>query len=417
MDILWVCSVLVALLMGVVVGAITGATLSRSTERQRGVGVLATARAERDSVAAQLASERAASAEDRAIAAELAPLRDTLARVEHHVNTLERDRLQHFGEVGAALQTVALRTEALGQETATLSGALNSSGVRGVWGEAQLRRVLEHAGMLARCDFDEQVSAVSRHDARVRPDVLVNLPGDKALVIDAKAPLGAFLQANGSEISPAEREQFMAQHATALRRHVDALVSKAYWSAFAHSPELVICFVPSDAVLASALQTQPDLYDHAQSHKVVLASPATLLAVLRATAFAWQQDALNSNATEVLRLGNELHTRLGTMGKHVGAMGASLRKSVEAYNQFVGTMESRVMVTSRKMAGLDVVQESVTTIETLDAVVRPLTQADLLGSELEAGTPVRDHIVSDLADPSGTASGPALFEKSRRQAV
>ncbi|MGB3829047.1 MAG: DNA recombination protein RmuC [Ornithinimicrobium sp.] len=397
MDILWVCSVLAALVVGAALGAILGGRLARSTERQRHIAQVASLRGERDLLASQLDREQAGSAEDRAIAAELAPLRHTLDRVAEHVNALERDRVQQFGALGAALKDVAAQTGSLGQETATLSGALNSSGVRGVWGEAQLRRVLQHAGMMARCDFDEQVSATTRHDASVRPDVVVHLPGDTSLVIDAKAPLDAFLKAQGAQVSPAERDQFLKEHATALRRHVDTLVSKAYWSAFDNSPELVVCFVPSDAVLASALQTQPELYDHAQARKIVLASPATLLAVLRATAFAWQQEALNTNAQDVLRLGSELHTRLGTMGKHVNAMGASLRKSVETYNQFVGTMESRVMVTSRKMADLGVVAEPVAAISPVDSAVRPLTHADLLATELDDATPRRQEIVAQEA--------------------
>lgn len=402
MDILWVCSVLAALVVGAVLGAIVGGRLAHSTERERQVGQVASLRGERDLLLGQLERERAGSAEDRAIAAELAPLRHTLDRVAEHVNALERDRVEQFGSLGAVLKDVALRTDALGQETATLSGALNSSGVRGVWGEAQLRRVLQHAGMMERCDFDEQVSGTTRHDATVRPDVVVHLPGDKSLVIDAKAPLGAFLQAQGSQITPTERDHFLKQHAAALRRHVDTLVSKAYWSAFDNSPELVVCFVPSDAVLASALQIQPDLYDHAQARKIVLASPATLLAVLRATAFAWQQEALNSNAQDVLRLGSELHTRLGTMGKHINNMGASLRKSVETYNQFVGTMESRVMVTSRKMADLGVVEEAAPALLPVDSAVRPITHADLLATELDSATPNRDDLLSadEVSAPS-----------------
>ncbi|MGC1209055.1 MAG: DNA recombination protein RmuC, partial [Ornithinimicrobium sp.] len=255
--------------------------------------------------------------------------------------------------------------------------------------------VLQHAGMMERCDFDEQVSSTTRHEATVRPDVVVHLPGGKSLVIDAKAPLGAFLQAQGAQITPTERDQFLKQHATALRRHVDTLVSKAYWSAFDNSPELVVCFVPSDAVLASALQTQPDLYDHAQARKIVLASPATLLAVLRATAFAWQQEALNSNAAEVLRLGSELHARLGIMGKHINTMGASLRKSVETYNQFVGALESRVMVTSRKMADLGIVDEAAPALVTIESSPRPMTNADLVATELQSATPARDDLVPE----------------------
>lgn len=408
MDIPLVVIALATLVVGALGGALIAVTAA-SSPRQRLERHVATVTAERDVLVSQLdgerdrfAAERASSADDRAVAAELAPLRHTLDRVAEHVNVLERDRVEQFGAVGAVLREVNERTHALGQQTATLSGALNSSGTRGVWGEVQLRRVLQHAGMLEKCDFEEQVSSVSRHDATVRPDVVIHLPGDKTLVIDAKAPLDAFLRAQGTDLAPNEREAHLKQHATALRGHVDTLVSKAYWSAFDNSPELVICFVPSDAVLAVALQTQPDLYDHAQSRKIVLASPATLLAVLRATAFAWQQDALNANAAQVLRLGTELHSRLATMGKHVTTMGSSLRKSVDSYNQMVGTMESRVMVTSRKMVELGVVEEAVPTIPAVDSAVRPLTHADLLSAELTEATPSRTDV--DLPDVPATQS-------------
>jgi DNA recombination protein RmuC len=250
--------------------------------------------------------------------------------------------------------------------------------------------------MLARCDFEEQVSAVSRHDARVRPDVVVRLPGDKCLVIDAKSPLDAFLRAQGEGVPPTERTAYLQAHATALRGHVDALAGKAYWSAFATSPELVICFVPSDAVLAAALQAEPDLYDHAQARKVVLASPATLLAVLRATAFAWQQDSVSEHAREVLRLGSELHTRLATLGKHVGEMGGALSRSVETYNRMVGTLESRVMVTSRKMHEIGVVGEAPPALEAVAPTPRPLTQSELIDAELQAVGPPRDELSDDV---------------------
>jgi len=384
MELLWVGSLLLALLVGVGVGVAFGRATVRAVREQA-----AAARAERDLLTAQLRTEREHGAHEQRVAAELGPLRQTLEQVAQHVTTLERDRVEHFGEIGEALRAVSNRTETLGEQTATLSGALNSSGVRGVWGEAQLRRVLEHAGMLARCDFEEQVSATTRHETSVRPDVVVHLPGEKTLVIDAKAPLQSFLAAQGEQ-SPDDRDRLLAEHAAGLRRHVDTLAAKEYWTAFENSPELVVCFVPSDAVLAAALVSQPALYDHAMSRKVVLASPATLLAVLRATAYAWQQDALSSNAREVLRLGHELHARLGTMGKHVGAMGASLRRSVETYNQFVGTLESRVMVTSRKMSELGVVSDDVAPVLPVDSAIRPMTQADLLADELHEATPSRE---------------------------
>lgn len=327
--------------------------------------------------------------EDREAARQLAPLSQTLRRVEEQVRMLERDRVQQFGEVGVQLADVAEQTRALHRQTAALSGALNSSGVRGTWGEVQLRRVLEHAGMLEHCDFDEQVSGVSRHDVRVRPDAVVHLPGGKSLVIDSKAPLTSFLRAQSDDLPPREVGQLLRAHAHALRGHVEGLASKDYWSAFDASPELVICFVPSDAVLAAALRAEPDLYDHAQSRKVVLASPGTLLAMLRATALTWQQDSLSTNAAELLRLGSELHQRLGTVARHLSSMGGALRRSVDSYNQLVGSIESRVLVTARRMHELGLAQDCLDRTPSLDVTPRPLTSAELLGEELDSLTPQR----------------------------
>lgn len=348
---------------------------------------------------------------DARTAAELAPLRASLDRVERQVRTLERDRAEQFGQVGAHLAQVAQHTRDLQQQTAALSGALASSGTRGTWGEVQLRRVLEHAGMLAHVDFDEQVSGLSRHDARVRPDAVVWLPGGKALVVDSKAPLSSFLRAQGDGVPAEESTRLLRDHARALRGHVDTLAGKDYWSAFTTSPELVVCFVPSDAVLAAALRAEPDLYDHAQSRKVVLASPASLLAVLRATALAWQQDALTANARELLGLGAELHQRLGTVGRHVAAMGGALRRSVETYNQLVGTIESRVLVTARRMHDLGLAESAPDPVAPLEAAPRPLTSAELLADELERALPRRSD--GDDAEDPGATQGSSSGDERR----
>lgn len=394
------------LVLAVLVGGLLGAFVAASVIRGTTAVRVARAETERDGVARRLESVEASAEQDRQAAAQLTPLRAALERVESHVRALERDRVEQFGQVGEHLAQVAAQTRSLHQQTASLAGALNSSGTRGTWGEVQLRRVLEHAGMIDRCDFDEQVSASSRHDARVRPDVVVRLPGGKSLVIDSKAPLTAFLRAQGEGLPDAEVTALLRRHADSLRGHVDTLAAKEYWSAFTTSPELVVCFVPSDAVLAAALRAAPDLYDHAQSRRVVLASPAILLAVLRATALAWQQDSLSANARELLRLGTDLHQRLATLGRHVTGMGSALRRSVESYNQLVGTLESRVMVTSRRMHELGLVEEPAPALEPLDAAPRPLTSAELLAGELEALTPAREELVAD--DPPVPGGGRAI---------
>lgn len=365
---------LLALLVGLVLGALAATAWLRQTHRARTAG----AQAENALLRERVVDLEASVSEDAQTAALLGPLRDALGRVERQVGTLERDRAQQYGSLSATLGEVSQSTRVLKDETAALSGALNSSTTRGAWGEVQLRRILEHAGMLSRCDFDEQVSAVSRHERTVRPDVVVRLPGQKVLVVDSKAPLTAFLAAQAPDADAATRREGMARHARQLRGHVDALAAKEYWSAFSHTPEMVVCFVPGDAMLAAALEADPDLMDRAMSRKVVLASPSTLLAMLRTVAFTWQQEALTENARALFDLGRDLHARLATLGRHTSDLGGSLRRSVESYNALVGSLESRVLVTARRMSSLELTQDELPTPPTVQEAPRPLTAAELI---------------------------------------
>lgn len=367
-------------MIAAVLGVLVGAALAWLVARVLFVGRSAALSAERDLMRERVIDLEAAISGDAQTATMLAPLRDALVRVERQVGTLERDRVEQFSQVSVQLADVTTSTNALRSQTASLVGSLNASTIRGNWGEVQLRRVLEHAGMLARCDFEEQVSAVSSHDRGVRPDVVVRLPGDKCLVVDAKAPLTAFLSAQADGIESAERSRLLAAHATSLRGHVDSLATKAYWSAFTNTPEMVVCFIPGDAILAAALAADPALFDYAQARRVVLASPGTLLALLRTVAFTWQQDALTANAQLLLKLGSELYSRLGTLGSHATRMGASLQKSVESYNALVGALESRVMVTARKMHDLGLAQTSLPEAGPVEVAPRPLTATELIAA-------------------------------------
>jgi DNA recombination protein RmuC len=399
-------NLLSAVLLGMVLGAALGAWFATSSLRSRHAAALAAATTEAGLLRQRADDLQAAAGADRATAAALGPLAAALGRVEQHVGTLERDRMRQYGELGARLAEVTSGTAALRAQTATLVGSLSSSTVRGVWGENQLRRTLEHSGMLARCDFEEQVRAVSRHDRLVRPDVVVRLPGDKVLVIDAKAPLSAFLSAHADGVDPVERDRLMTAHGAALRAHLDSLAAKAYWSAFDTSPEMVVCFVPGDAILAAALAADPALFDDAQSRRVVLASPSTLMALLRSVAFAWQQDSLAANARQLLTLGSELYARLASLGGHVTKMGASLRRSVETYNAMVGALESRVLVTARRMHDLQLADEAPPSTQPIDVTPRVLTAAELL-----------DAVASSAAARPDLelAAGGALPSKAARQ--
>lgn len=363
-----------ALLVGLVIGAAAAAAVVHQMGAVRNAGLAA----ERDLLRERVIDLEASLADDAATAAALAPLRDALGRVETQVGTLERDRTHQFAALERTISQVQASTASLDRQTQSLAGSLNASTVRGAWGEVQLRRVLEHAGLLARCDFDEQVCRVSRHGRQVRPDVVVQLPGSKHLVVDAKAPMVAFLQAQSDDLPPAERDRLMREHAAALKSHVDGLAKKDYWSAFETSPEMVVCFVPSEAMLSTALAANPSLHEEAMARRVVLVGPGALLALLRTVAFTWQQDALTANARELMKVGHELYDRLGTMGTHTARMGTALQRSVEAYNQMVGALETRVLVSARRMRDLEIVEDELPQPTPLEAGPRLLTAVELL---------------------------------------
>ncbi|MBM6400036.1 DNA recombination protein RmuC [Phycicoccus sonneratiae] len=361
-------------LLGVVLGALAAGAVGRLLHAAR----VASVETERDLLRERVLDLETSLAEDMETAALLAPLKDALVRVEQHVGVLERDRVEQFGSLRSLLGRVEAETQGLGRATSSLAGSLRSSSVRGAWGEVQLRRVLEASGMLARCDFDEQVSGVSAHERRVRPDVVVRLPGGKSLVVDAKAPMTHFLDAQADDLPDDERAALLRRHADGLASHVTALSGKEYWSAFRDGPELVVCFVPSDAMLAAALAAQPSLHERALAQRVVLVGPGALLALLRTVAFTWQQDALSSSARELLDLGRELHARLATLGGHTAKLGRSLQGSVEAYNAMVGALESRVLVTARRMHELEVVTDDLAVLEPVRTGPRPLTAQELI---------------------------------------
>jgi DNA recombination protein RmuC len=277
---------------------------------------------------------------------------------------------------------VEAETQAVGHATTSLAGSLRSSTTRGSWGEVQLRRVLELSGMLPRTDFDEQVTAVSTHGLGIRPDALVRLPGDKVLVLDAKAPMTHFLDAQAEDLDEDERRSLLAGHADSLAAHVSRLAAKDYWSAFPTTPEMVVCFVPSDAMLAAALAAKPSLHETAMAQRVVLVGPGALMALLRTVAFTWQQDSLSASAAELLTVGRELYQRLGTLGGHTAKVGRSLQSSVEAYNAMVGALESRVLVTARRMQSLEIVQDDLPEMRPVEVGPRVLTAQELIDAAM-----------------------------------
>lgn len=315
----------------------------------------AAADAERRLLASQNHALSAQQGSDSSVLQALGPVSEKLNAVQRQVTLLERDRVEQYGQLAEQLRDAKDADAKLLATTSSLASALRSNSARGKWGEVQLRRVVEAAGMLAHVDFSEQVH-VATDDGVHRPDMVVRLPGGKELVLDAKVPLTSFLNAHesaGQDAGGLEAQQHMLRHAKAVRAHIDALGNKKYWASAANSPELVICFVPVESILSSALTADPELLDYAMARNVVLASPISLLAILKSVAFSWRQDVLTESAKELFELSAQLYTRLGTMGEAVSAVGVSLKSSVDRYNKLVGTLESRVLPTARKLNALD----------------------------------------------------------------
>jgi DNA recombination protein RmuC len=303
----------------------------------------------------------------------LAPLRDSLEHVRRELAELQRGRASSDTALREQVQAMNDASARMRDEAATLVTALRAPQVRGRWGEMQLERVVEAAGMTEHVDFVTQAS-VSGPDGTQRPDLVVLLTGGRRVVVDAKIAFAAYLEAAQAEHESVRDERLRA-HARQLRHHIDALAAKSYWQRFTPTPEFVVCFVPADPILDAALRADPGLLEHAFTHDIVLATPSTLVALLRTIAYGWRQEALAANAEQVLSLGSELYRRLGTLGNHVGKLGKSLGNAVDAYNEAVGSLEQRVFSTARKMNDLGVVapDASLPGIEPLTEVTpRPL---------------------------------------------
>jgi DNA recombination protein RmuC len=299
------------------------------------------------------------------------PVLATLKQVDIKMADAERDRLQAYSRL---TEQVA----ALGQSATTLSRALRTPSVRGRWGEMQLRRVVEIAGMLQRCDFDEQ-PGMQGENGRLRPDVIVHLPGGKKIVVDAKAPLEAFLDAQDAADEETRVAKLQA-HARQVRDHMDRLGSKAYWDGLGGSPEMVVMFLPGETLFSAALQHDLGLIEHGLQQRVLLASPITLIALLTTVAHTWRQEALAENYREVARLGKEFYERLTKFADYFDDVRKKLDGAVQAYNAAAGSFESRVLVSARRFRELEVsTAEEIPAAESIDTVPRVLRQVNLLG--------------------------------------
>jgi DNA recombination protein RmuC len=306
------------------------------------------------------------------------PIAETLKKVDVKLAEAERERVDAYARL-------AERVSALGSTADSLSRALRTPAVRGRWGEMQLRRVVEIAGMLQRCDFDEQ-PPLQGDNGRLRPDLIVHLPGDKQIVVDAKSPLEAFLDAQEAP-DEEERAVRLQAHARQVRDHMDRLGNKAYWEALATSPEFVVMFLPGETLFSAALQHDVCLIEYGLNQRVLLASPITLIALLTTIAHSWRQDALTENFREVAALGKDLYDRLATFAGHLNDVRKKLDGAVQSYNQAAGSFESRVLVTARRMKDLKVTTaEELPAAETIDTVPRVLRQIGLMGLPEDAAT-------------------------------
>jgi DNA recombination protein RmuC len=291
-------------------------------------------------------------AREKAVAALVRPLEDGLRRMDEKLGAVEKDRTSAYADLRAHLEQMAVNQVNLQAETRHLVGALRTPHVRGSWGEIQLKRVVEIAGMQDHCDFECQVSVDGEEDgSRLRPDMVIRLPGGKSIVVDSKAPLDAYLQAMEASDDGA-RDQFMQAHVRQVRTHITQLSAKGYWKQFPDAPDFVVMFLPGESFFSAACQRDPSLIATAVEADVIPASPTTLITLLRTVAFGWRQERLAESAAEISALGQDLHDRLRVFSGHLADCGKGLERAVAAYNGAIGSFESRVMVSARRFREL-----------------------------------------------------------------
>jgi DNA recombination protein RmuC len=312
------------------------------------------------------------------------PLKDSLERMDLQLRSVERTRQEAYGALNEGVRQLRSDQERLRTETGNLVTALRAPHVRGRWGEIQLRRVVEMAGMVEHCDFVEQPTTADGDGNVLRPDVIVNLPGDKQVVIDSKVPLVAYLDAFREDVTDEQRRAFLADHARHVREHIHRLGQKAYWRQLPATPELVVMFLPDESFLRAALEHDSSLVELAVANNVIPASPTNLIGLLRAVHYGWQQETIAESAREISELGRELYKRLATMGAHVSKLGRSLDGAVKAYNETVGSLERQVLVQARRFEQHGISGIEPPELQPIERQTRALAAAELVEPDEQA---------------------------------
>jgi DNA recombination protein RmuC len=370
------------LAIGLLLGALLGYFIADSRARAR-------AAVEMQNFVQQQAVQNSAQASEKAgqenkLLEAIAPVRFHLEQMQQVVTRLEKDRTEQFGTIQEQLKNAIDSDAALRKQTQALSQALSSNNIRGVWGETQLRKLVELAGLIKHADFDEQAS-FSTDTGSGRADMVINLPGGKSLAIDSKVPFNSYQEAStisdlasGEEL--ARRNRLIDEHVKAVKGHVDALSSKSYWTGLNASPDFVIAFVPSESLLSAALDADPALLEYAFKKNVALASPVSLFSVLKTINYIWRQNVDETQVRTMIKLGKELYERVGKVAEHAEKLGRSITATVKDYNTFVSSLESRVLVTARKLNDLDenaLGTEEIQAPKELDSAPQSLTASEL----------------------------------------